>query len=108
MDLFAKMLRARARELDLTDTEVARRAGLQTARFNHYVTGRREPDLQTIVRICRVLNTTPNDLLGFDADEPENKERGNLETRLLASGKQLTDANLKLAIDQIELLLKHQ
>jgi transcriptional regulator with XRE-family HTH domain len=63
MDLFAKRLRERARQLELTDAEVARRAGLSERRYGHYVRGARQPDFQTLVRICAALDTTPNDLL---------------------------------------------
>lgn len=108
MEIFSKNLRARARELGLSDAEVARRSGLQEARYNHYVTGRREPDLQTLVRICGVLNTTPDVLLGFSAEDEKSGERKNLEDRLSAVGTMLSDSNLKLAIEQIELVLKHQ
>src|SRR5690348_18509619 len=63
MDLLAKRLRERARELDLSDAEVARRAGLAERRYGHYVRGTREPDLATLLRICAALDVTPNDLL---------------------------------------------
>jgi len=35
MDVFAKRLRTRARELGLSDAEVARRAGLTERRYGH-------------------------------------------------------------------------
>jgi transcriptional regulator with XRE-family HTH domain len=49
------------------DLEVARRAGLSERRYGNYVSGRREPDLATLVRIASVLAMTPNDLLGSQA-----------------------------------------
>lgn len=66
MDSFAGNLRKRAAELGISNAEVARRAGLTERRYGNYVSGRREPDLATLVRIARVLETTPNALLGFD------------------------------------------
>jgi len=63
MELFATNLRRRAEELGLPHAEVARRAGLTERRYGNYVTGRREPDLATLVRIASVLATTPTDLL---------------------------------------------
>ncbi len=62
-------LQARARELGMSDTEVARRLGLAQGRYSNYVNGSREPDLATFARICRELSLTPNQLLGFDAGE---------------------------------------
>jgi transcriptional regulator with XRE-family HTH domain len=63
MDLFATNLRKRAEELGISNAEVARRAGLSERRYGNYVSGRREPDLATLVRIATVLATTPNQLL---------------------------------------------
>lgn len=63
MDLFASNLRKRAEQLGISHAEVARRAGLSETRYGNYVSGRREPDLATLVRIASVLATTPNELL---------------------------------------------
>lgn len=63
MELFAANLRKRAEELGISNAEVARRAGLSERRYGNYVSGRREPDLATLVRIAAVLGATPNDLL---------------------------------------------
>jgi transcriptional regulator with XRE-family HTH domain len=68
MELFANNLRQRAEQLELAHAEVARRAGLSERRYGNYVSGRREPDLATLVRIAQVLETTPNDLLGVSTD----------------------------------------
>lgn len=63
MEPFATNLRKRAKELGLSNAEVARRARLSERRYGNYVSGRRESDLATLVRIASVLATTPNDLL---------------------------------------------
>ena len=70
MEGVGQRLRARALELGLSDAEVARRAGLTATRYGHYVSNYREPDLATLVRICRVLGLRPDELLGYErADE---------------------------------------
>src|ERR1700750_3131263 len=46
-------LAARARELGLSNAEVARRAGLSERRFGNYVTDTREPDLHTLTILAR-------------------------------------------------------
>tara|TARA_R110002050_G_scaffold159927_4_gene289386 strand:- start:33 stop:353 length:321 start_codon:yes stop_codon:yes gene_type:complete len=66
MDSFANNLRTRAEELGISNAEAARRANLSERRYGNYVSGRREPDLATLVRIAQVLETTPNMLLGFE------------------------------------------
>ena len=65
MEEYGERLRARARVLGITDTEVARRLGLAQSRYANYVNGNREPDLATFARICRVLATIPDEIMGF-------------------------------------------
>jgi hypothetical protein len=71
------------------------------------VTGDREPDLQTLVRICKVLNATPNELLGFAEGRPAKRrtEREKLVDRLLAVANVLDDGQLKLAVRQLEAIV---
>jgi transcriptional regulator with XRE-family HTH domain len=63
MDAFGENLRKRARHLGLSDAEVARRAGLSPRRYGFYVTGDREPDLRTLLRIAETLTCTVDHLL---------------------------------------------
>lgn len=106
MDLFAKRLRELARQLELSDAEVARRAGLSERRYGHYVRGAREPDFATFLRICSVLNVTPNEvLLGVPLRQSAHDR---WLARLISAGRQLAADDLKLAVKQIELLVKHR
>ena len=114
MDTLGKQLRARAQALDLTDAEVARRAGLGARRYGHYVSGDREPDLQTLSRICTVLATTPNHLLGFleeatqrfgFAEDAPETERTKLQAQLIAASNVLDVKTLRVAVRQVELLI---
>lgn len=66
-------LRQRARELGLTDSEVARRLGLSQARYANYVADKREPDYRTLLDICRILSLSPDDLFGVS---PRTEARG--------------------------------
>lgn len=88
MDLFAKRLRERARQLELSDAEVARRASLAERRYGHYVRGTREPDFATLMRICAVLDLTPNDLLLATAPARRSAHDRWL-SRLVAAGRKL-------------------
>lgn len=63
MPVFSQRLRERARELGLSNAEVARRAGISERRYAYYAMGEREPNLATLLRICEVLAATPNDML---------------------------------------------
>ncbi len=106
MQVLGEQLRRRARELDLRDAEVARRAGLGPRRYGNYVTGSREPDLQTLVRICKVLTTTPDQLLGFGDTKPGRKrsERDRLIDKLVAAAELLSDAQLRQAVRHLEVI----
>ncbi|CAL4869328.1 hypothetical protein MMA231_03620 (plasmid) [Asticcacaulis sp. MM231] len=64
MKVLGENLKLRAKELKLTDTAVAERAGLDPRRYSHYATGDRDPDFGTLIGISKALLTTPNALLG--------------------------------------------
>lgn len=77
-------MKARARELGLSDTKVAERAGLAQTRYATYTIDKFEPDFGTLLRICRVLHVTPNDLLGWTEIEADSKI-GVLQKHIIAN-----------------------
>jgi transcriptional regulator with XRE-family HTH domain len=107
MELLAKRLRERARQLNLSDAEVARRAGLVERRYGHYARGTHEPDYATLLRICAVLDVTPNDLL-----LPAPAARPSLEdrwlSRLAGAGRALDPDDLQVAVRQVEVLVERR
>ena len=105
MDAFAVNLRTRARQLGLADAEVARRAGLGERRYAHYVSGKREPDLATLIRISAVLGVTPNDLLGCASLPEVGEGRGLLVERLGVAVATLSDDDLRLVVAEVEAIV---
>lgn len=101
MDTLAKNLRRRAEELGLAHAEIARRIGLSERRYAHYVAGRNEPDLATLVRIAKVLETTPNELLGF-GPEAKRSRRSLMRDRLNAAANAMDDRELEITVIQAE------
>lgn len=101
MDTLAKNLRTRAEELRLPHAEIARRIGLSERRYAHYVAGRNEPDLATLVRIATVLETTPNELLGF-GPETKRSKRSLMRDRLNAAVSAMDDRELEITVIQAE------
>jgi transcriptional regulator with XRE-family HTH domain len=99
MELFSKRLRERARLLGLA--EVARRAGLSERRYGHYVTGEREPNLETLIRISAVLGTTPDGLLLLQVADAQSARNRSI-TRIQTVAENLNDDDLELAAAQIE------
>lgn len=97
MEGFGKRLRARAKELELSDSEVARRLGLGQSRYAHYVNGTREPDHGTLVRICHLLATTPNVLLGFEPFSRTPEDEVRLRDRIEAASRSMTPGMLRIA-----------
>ncbi|WP_126424260.1 helix-turn-helix domain-containing protein [Asticcacaulis excentricus] len=101
MDAFAKNIRARAEQLGMSNAEVAERLGLDPRRYGHYVTGRSEPDLATVVKIANVLKSSPNLLLGFELDSVNSRV-----SQLVATCKFLNDTQLDMLIDLAETTAK--
>jgi len=106
MENFGQRLRRRARELGLSDSEVARRLGMQQSRYAHYVSGTREPDLATLSRICRLLGTSPNALLGFSDDR--KGARPTALQRIEAAVEAMTPEARLLAADLLDTLARQR
>ena len=62
MSGIGKNLRKRAKELKLSDAEIARRLGISARRYSYYVNDAREPDFQMLRKIGSVLKMSFNDL----------------------------------------------
>lgn len=105
MNPFASRLRQRAEELGITNAEAARRVGLSERRYANYVSGTREPNLATLVRIANTLETSPDWLLAFrpEAGEPPTA-RMRLKERLNAAANAIPEHTLELLTVQAEAL----
>lgn len=106
MEIFAKRLKERAQQLGISDREAARQCNLEERRYAHYAGGRREPDLETLVRIAKGLGTTPNWLLGLDGEGKRPTKREVIVERVTMAAEELTDEQLKLIAIQIEALAR--
>ena len=106
MDVFAQRLKERAQQLGISDRQAARLCGLEERRYAHYAGGRREPDLETLVRIASSLSTTPNWLLGLDAEGKRPSKRSGLIDRVASAAQRLDDTELRIVAVQIEALAK--
>jgi transcriptional regulator with XRE-family HTH domain len=102
MELFGKRLRERAKQLGISNAEAARRIGLDERRYGHYVSGRREPDLQTLKNIAEKLGTTPSWLLGAISKTEKAPETAALIERFVKAGKGMTREQLELCVIQAE------
>ena len=100
--MFAQRFKERAVRLGISDRQAARPCGLEERRYAHYAGGRREPDLETLVRIANSLGTTPNWLLGLDGEGKRPTERTAMLDRLSTAARQLTDEELRITTVQTE------
>ena len=64
---FAEKLKALRTDAKLNQVALAQLLGVTQVTVSLYESGRREPDLDDLMNICERLNTSPNELLGFDA-----------------------------------------
>ena len=80
MDL-ASRITATYQALGISQAEAARRCGMSPQRFGNYATGKRGPDLKTLVAIANGLNTTPDTLLGVN--DTTDAELADILSRLL-------------------------
>jgi transcriptional regulator with XRE-family HTH domain len=106
MTPFCMQLRTRGEQLGLSDSEIARRIGISQSRYSNYTRGIREPHFDTLARICRVLHTTPNELLGFAA--PGAKEEDLDLQCIIAAAQSLTPDNLKMAAGIMDAMVARQ
>jgi transcriptional regulator with XRE-family HTH domain len=106
MEDLGRRLKRRAKELGLSDAEVARRADLSETRYGHYVGGRREPDLATLVRISRVLGISVGWLLGLEEKVNPSPEDAARE-RILAAMSGLEPSALSVVVEIVETLARH-
>lgn len=93
---FAARLKARARELGLSDAAVARRVGISERRYGHYAKGDREPNLELLAKIARALETTPNHLLGFEPAASAEARRPGAGVNLPGLGSRIHQARTRL------------
>ncbi len=105
MDGLGKMLRERARSLGLSDSEVARRVGLSQARYHNYVADTTEPDLGTLVRICRTLSTSPDELLAFVPPPSARTEADVARERLASAAASMGVEELVFVADMVEAMM---
>ncbi|TCS78389.1 helix-turn-helix domain-containing protein [Pectinatus cerevisiiphilus] len=64
--LFTSRLREVRERKGLTQREAAKRLHIGYTKYNHYETGRNEPDIDTIILLARFYNVSTDYLMGND------------------------------------------
>lgn len=104
MEPFATNLRLRAERLGISNAEVARRADLSDRRYGNYVSGRREPDLATLLRISKVLGVSIDELVGSTVDNRTGTKEDLFQERITAALRTLGHNDLQMLAIMIEAL----
>lgn len=92
----------RARALGLSEAEVARRVGLGATRGANYVTRTREPEFATLLRICQLLETTPNDLLGVREEHASVPSPAEMQNRIRSAVEAMDPHTFLVATEVVE------
>ena len=61
-----------------------------------------------LARICRVLHTTPNELLGFHIPSPPPQESARHLHRIAAAAQALSPESLRMAVVVMDAIVTHQ
>ena len=68
-DIFSVRLRSTRKKLDLSQGELAKRAGLQPSAVSHFETGSRKPSFDNLRRLADALKVSTDYLLGRVSEE---------------------------------------
>ncbi|MBI1273448.1 MAG: helix-turn-helix domain-containing protein [Alphaproteobacteria bacterium] len=104
MSSFPKNLKKLLQSKGLSASACARLCGLGERRFAFYVQGTREPNLDTLTRIARVLECTTDELLGNT--QAKSTLKASWETRTLQKMKNFDAREKQLANSFIEQILR--
>ncbi len=118
MSAFSKRLRDCRKKLNLTQRELAERLGIASSAVGMYEQGRREPDSNMLLKICSVLDTTTDYLLGLDSrpSEKTSEEQHDVsniideftsmleeQSGLMFDGEPINDADRQKIVEAIKI-----
>lgn len=63
---FTENLKIALTQNNMTQKQLAELLGTTQQTVSRWLTGANEPDLSTLLKICKFLNETPNSILGYD------------------------------------------
>ena len=108
MSRFSDRLKQIAHDRQLSGAEIARICDLPERTYGNYAGGIREPDYDTLVRICTRLGVTPNDLLLEAPGAQDADPRSSQISRIVAAVNALPDSEVDSVVIQVEALAAHR
>lgn len=82
-NIFAKRLKDSRIKSRLTQSQLAKKIGVASSSIGMYEQARREPDNETLLKLCSALNTSTDYLLGLDSTS-DNREVNDIIDRFTA------------------------
>ncbi len=102
-------VRAARMRRGLTQEAVAEQIGKAVETVSNIERGQTLTGLETLERLSRCLDVPLGDFFeGYDADRDVHKGRVELEQRLSELTRSLSDDDLKVAVDLVEVLANHR
>lgn len=74
MQEFSKNLKTSLKAKKMSQQKLANHLGTTQQTVSRWLIGINEPDLTTLVEICKYLDETPNDLLGYEEIKIKEKK----------------------------------
>lgn len=116
MESFGKKLRTIRKNVNLTQADLAKKLGLSASTIGMYEQNRREPNFEILRKICDVLSTHANYLIGdqeADSDIIENSKgfielvnNTNLQIGNKKADREQTQKARKIIISAVEKAIK--
>lgn len=71
--MFSERLQEARIDAGLKQSDIAKKIDLTTSAYGYYEQGKREPNLETLMKLCTILNVSSDYLLGFDVVNENQK-----------------------------------
>ena len=66
LNMFKEKLKETRKQKGLKQKEIAKMLNVVESCYANWEQGRTEPNIETIKKLCYILNTTPNELLEYE------------------------------------------
>lgn len=97
---FARNLSAIMKERSITQTQLAYALKVKQNTVSQWVSGKREPDFDTFLKICIVFNVSPHDMLGYELIK--NRLAPALIRDVVGNDKNFQKEQLKISLEHKE------
>lgn len=96
------------RRRGLSQEQLAERIDRSTEAISSIERGRTLPNFVTLERLAKALSTPVRDFFDIGPESGEDLKRSRLLVELLESARGLTDADLELALEQVQALARRR